>query len=307
MSVEFPIEKALLVSKKTFKTEILEGNDAHLKELLSKQHSSMLGTIRSHEEHVETLNVVEQALTAVGLEFLSVMRHELADNACGHFDLVITVGGDGTLLDVSHSITCDVPVLTVNSSPSTSFGHYALARQDNFSTILNEILSGQRQPLTLNRLELILDNKVLPTLVLNEVLVAHSCPAGTSRYCLTVGDRTERQLSSGLLVGPATGSTGFLRSAGGTVLPVTAPQYQFLVREPFLKPGEPLTLLQGIVESDAELKVVSLMLDGKLYIDGQHIAYDFLRSRELRVRCSDTPLLAYIDSAANDRYIPPKA
>lgn len=45
------------------------------------------------------------------------MRSELS-GPIHHFDLVVTVGGDGTLLQASHFMDDSIPVLGVNSDPT---------------------------------------------------------------------------------------------------------------------------------------------------------------------------------------------
>jgi NAD+ kinase len=302
-----PISRVLVVWKITFQMEIEEGNDEKLKDLLAAGDKSMARASKSHNEHLATIRKVKESLGQRGIGYHSVRRDRLDVNP-DEFDLIVAVGGDGTLLD---KVSSTVPVISVNSARSSSFGHYALADIDTFDEVLGTIIQGEREPIELTRLELTLDGERLPVLVLNEVLIAHSNPAATSRYCIHLKDGSERQMSSGLLVGTPTGSTGWLRSAGsdllgtgGTmVLPVTSPQYAYFVREPFIRPGEKLAMRCGFVDSETELRVVSLMLDGRLYIDGSYLHFDFPRMRDLVIKPSDKPLRAFVEPGVNDRYL----
>ena len=46
-------------------------------------------------------------------------------------DLVVAVGGDGTLLAASHNVV-DVPILGVNSAPGHSVGFFCAAKRPTF-------------------------------------------------------------------------------------------------------------------------------------------------------------------------------
>ncbi len=95
--------------------------------------------------------------------------------------MVISVGGDGTFLDASHHVN-SLPLLGINSSRSSSFGHFCLASLKNIEKVLDDIENDNIKTIKLLRLELLLNGKVLPDLVLNEVLIAHSNPAAASRF-----------------------------------------------------------------------------------------------------------------------------
>ncbi len=247
---------------------------------------------------METLHHLEQELQKRGVEFKSIARAELNDHV-SDVDLMIAVGGDGTFLDASHSLD-SVPLLGVNSSSSSSFGHFCLASEKTFSKVLDDIQSGSLTTQALLRLELSINGSVLPELVLNEVLVTHSNPAATSRYFIDLRGIHEEQRSSGIWIGTPAGSTGSLRSAGGTVLPITDARWQFVVREPCLRPHEKWRLLQGILGRDEEIRLTSRMRTGVVHIDGQHIDYQFGLGDELCIRASDKDLKAYVSPDIND-------
>jgi NAD kinase len=133
--------------------------------------------------------------------------------------------------------------------------------------------------------------------------VAHKHPAGTSRYYLTVAGEVVQQKCSGLIVAAPAGSTGFLRSEGGIILPITARQYTFVERAPFLKIGEAAAMKTGVVNGSEKLLIVSQMQDGKLFIDGDHIEYDFPRGATLTVAAGGNDLLAYVDPDCHSVYL----
>jgi len=217
----------------------------------------------------------------------------------GDVDLLISVGGDGTFLDASHFVD-SVPLLGVNSSRSSSFGHFCLGNETTIPAVLDQIESGQVKPLRLLRLELELNGTLLPEKALNEVLVCHSNPAATSRYLIEIDRQGEEQRSSGIWIGTAAGSTGAIRAAGGEIMPVATQMYQWVVREPWWRPGQQPALRAGKLDRNRSIKVISQMRTGVLYIDGPHIEYQFGLGDELTVRASSQDLLAYTSPAAND-------
>lgn len=254
----------------------------------------------AHEEHLATLEMVEACLKKRNIEFRSIARAGL-DCLIEDIDLMISVGGDGTFLDASHSLL-SVPLLGVNSSKSSSFGHFCMASIDNFDRILDAIMADSLEPLEILRLQLELNGKVLNERVLNEVLIAHDSPAATSRYFIEVMGNREEHRSSGILIGTPGGSTGTLRSAGGKVQAIDAQEYQFMVREPCSRPGETWQYTDGLLERDSPIKVTSLMRTGSIYIDGPHIVYQFQLGDELVLRAQDNDLNAFVDARVNDMF-----
>jgi NAD+ kinase len=294
------LRKVLILHKKsTFQIQAIEHRESRFLKLLEEGSEVVERVKLAHNEHVQTLTRLENDLTRRKIEFQSIARAELKDRVTD-VDLMIAVGGDGTFLDASHSLE-DVPLLGINSSSSSSFGHFCLASQQNFCTVLDDIEADRLRPVPLLRLELILKGSPLPEQVLNEVLVSHSNPAATSRYFLGLNEPSEEQRSSGIWIGTPAGSTGSLRSAGGTVLDITDDHFQFLVREPYMRPKHKrFEYLRGLLDRNQELHVVSQMRTGIIYIDGQHIDYQFGLGDELVVRASPTSLNAFIATHVND-------
>lgn len=293
------LAKVLIVFKKsTFQIQAVEHREPRFLKLLEEGHANVSKVKTAHDEHYETLEVLQKDLEKRGIAFDSVARADLGDSA-DNYDLVISVGGDGTFLDASHAVY-NVPLLGVNSARSSSFGHFCLANISNVSQILDEIIGGAIEPWPLLRLELVLNGSVIPERVLNEVLVCHSNPAGTSRYYIEIDGAREEHRSSGVWIGTPSGSTGSLKSAGAPVMPIISQQYQFVVREPWTRPGQRYQMTRGVLERDQIVHMTSNMRTGALYIDGQHIDYSFSLGDELIIKPSENSLMAYVEPRVND-------
>lgn len=296
------LSKVLVVFKKsTLQLQALEFKEPRFLKLLEEGHASVAKVKSAHDQHVETLELIEKELAARNIEFESKHRAEV-DEKTQQYDLLISVGGDGTFLDASHSLHV-VPILGVNSAPGTSFGHFCLANRGNFAKVLDGILSDEIKPSRLLRLQLELNGKLLPELVLNEVLIAHSNPAGTSRYLINIDDSDEEQRSSGIWVGPPPGSTGAIKSAGGEVLPIADQHYQYAIREPWTKPNQTFKFVKGKLSRAQKMVIISQMRTGALYIDGQHIEYPFPLGDELTIRASEHDLIAFVDPNVNEIFV----
>lgn len=67
--------------------------------------------------HKNAINFCQNILEKKCIEWKAVFRSDLS-KPIHDVDLVITVGGDGTLLQASHLMDGSIPVLGVNSDPT---------------------------------------------------------------------------------------------------------------------------------------------------------------------------------------------
>ena len=243
------------------------GGDRGLRRLIRAGHPSVRGLRRAHAEHRRTLEELLALLRRFG--FVSRLVYDFEGVRPRAFDVVVTVGGDGTVLFASHHVD-SVPLLGVNSSPSSSAGYLTSATRRNLKEILGLLAEGKIRRSTLQRLAVRVDGVLADDRVLNDVLFTSCCPAVTARYFLRVGGVEEEQMSSGIWIGPAAGSTAALRSAGGRVLPPASRKIQFVVREPVERRGRTCRLRKGIVGPEAGIVIMNRWQESEIYIDGPH-------------------------------------
>lgn len=249
-------------------------------------------------EQERTLVALQEALARLGVTPTTVSVEALdakARRALAGARLVISVGGDGTLLTASHWVT-GASLLGVNSAPRSSVGYTTIARRANVARVLARIGSGDLLPQPVARIEVELEGKLLPP-ALNDVLIAHEQPAATSRYRLRLGRRAEDHRSSGLWVATAVGSTAGIRSAGGQTVPLDDRRLQFRARELYRAKGRGATLESGFVEPEQSLVVESAMEAGWLYIDGSRMAIRFPFGARATFRIAEQSLLLFADPA----------
>ena len=242
----------------------------------------------SHDQHLKTVAEVEGLIERSGLKV--VRAAQLCKRDAAAVDLVVSVGGDGTLLHCARKVE-RTPILGVNSAPGTSTGRYCAATKETLEAALAAIRQGTMERVGLTRIALEIRGRKLPYPALNDVLFCHRSPAAATHYLLRVDDNAEFQVSSGLWVATASGSTGGILSAGGEVVTEDDGRFQFRVREPYVRPGGPvLSMTRGFCEG---LKLVSRSPANAVFLDGHDVTYQVGLGETLVLRPASNPLWVY--------------
>lgn len=283
-----PQPKVLVVYKESAYSQYLSSKQLARKLRKGGYWDVVLG---SHRRHNQTLQGVREALRQRGLKVTLVLRDQIhrLKQVDRKFQLVVSVGGDGTLLDISHCVR-KIPILGVNSDPRRSVARFSGCNLKTFPAVLDAFLQGKLKPALIPRLEFFVNGIKSPWPVLNDLLVTTLSPAGTSRYVLKAGSRTEEQISSGIWISSAAGSTAAIYSAGGRVLPPSSSKFQFVVREVYQKKFGPRRLLKGVLGPRQALEVSSYMKEGRVFVDGANLWVPFRTGDLLKVRLSSQPL-----------------
>ncbi|MCC7072609.1 MAG: NAD(+)/NADH kinase [Deltaproteobacteria bacterium] len=284
--------EVLVVYKKSQLRLALEKRNSRIKRLLRRGDPSTEPMRAAHEAHEATLVEVERALGDAGVGCTRVYRARLRAGMCEGRRLVISVGGDGTLLDTSHKVAA-TPVLGVNSDTAHSVGFLCAAHRGTFAALLSEVLAGRLKPTAVRRLGGTIDGAALPFPVLNDVLVAHKNPAATSRVLVEHRGVVEDQKSSGIWVATAAGSTAAMSSAGGEITGLHDARAQLRVREPFLADGPRYALATLWLSDGDEVSVTSKMREGRVYLDGPHEVLDLPMGARLTLSLRAPPLLLF--------------
>jgi NAD+ kinase len=284
-----PGPRVIVVAKRTsYQRFVEEEGDPRAALLVKKRDPAVRSWLESHTEHLRTLDVVMSELSRAGAQALLLRRAHAAFDT-SDAELVIAVGGDGTLLAASHNVD-DVPILGVNSAPSHSVGFFCGATRKDFTRKLSQALAGKARALSLSRMSVSLNGRLRSKRVLNEALYCHNSPAATSRYILRIGKTTETQRSSGIWIGPPAGSTAAQRSAGGRILPIASRQLQLVVREPYTPRGLKHALARAIIKPKQRVSLISKMDESSLFLDGPQRTISVRLGDVIEFALSDTPL-----------------
>lgn len=263
----------VLVVSKTTNLE-LHGESARKRiasGLLNPDHLARLQ--QGHDEHYRCEEAVLKGLAAHRIRTSEVGRgHYWPD--LSSYAAIITIGGDGTMLEASHHIgDASLPLIGIRSS-TLSVGHLCAGGFEAVDTIIRSFVEGRLLTAKVQRLRaeiryIMTGGSVLTDPVLNDFLYANSSPAATSRYVIRVGNHEEDQRSSGIWFATPAGSTAAIKAAGGKEVPLTGSDFQYHVREPYQT--EPLSLLGGLFDPDSEkLEIENRCISAILALDGQH-------------------------------------
>ena len=277
----------VIYKKSTYQLMVAERKNPRARALLARKDRAVERMLAAHEDHVHTIQAARTLLDQLGVD--ATFRYRAVEESTEGYDLVITLGGDGTLLRASHLVGKQ-PMLAINTAPQDSVGYFCAGTKDNLEQTLVAALGGHLPRTSLTRMQIQVDGETVSRRVLNDVLFSHECPAATSRYLIRHGAIEEEHKSSGLWVGPAAGSTAAQRSAGGRVLPPTSTQLQYVVREPYMPNGTRYRLIKGLIESNEALRITSKVHGAVLYVDGPHMRRTVALGSVITLKKSPEPL-----------------
>lgn len=163
-------------------------------------------------------------LDALGLPASPLYMHapEVPERvAAGDFDLIIAVGGDGTMLRAGHLCApLGIPLLGINEG---SFGFLIELERGTWRQMLPRLLSGEfrLEKRMLIEAELWREGQRIGTWqALNEAMIGRGRLARPVHLAATLdGQPLTTYVADGLIVATATGSTAYALAAGGPVLP----------------------------------------------------------------------------------------
>lgn len=298
--------EVVLVYKKSQLQLALENKNARIKALVDDDDVSVRPLRLAHDAHNQALAAVVAALKAARCKVKRIYRARLRGEHC-RGKLLISVGGDGTLLDASHKLHEDDDVgatVGVNSDTARSTGFLCAANAATFAGVLDDILTKKLKPTQVRRLGGTIDGKPLPFPVLNDLLISHKNPAATSKYLVGHRGIVEDHKSSGIWVCTATGSTAAMSSAGGTIQDLSDQRLQWRVRELFREP--PLDRAAArpdfqhaefLFDADDDVVVTSKMREGRVWLDGPHCGVDLPMGARLVLHGRCPPLSLYATEA----------
>jgi NAD+ kinase len=207
-------------------------------------------------------------------ERISAELAVVKDNYCNehifkHSDIIIVLGGDGTLLNVARQASCNgVPLFGINMG---HLGFLTETEVDDMYASLEKLITGDYSIEKRMMLEAFIRNDDEPTkdfIALNDIVVAKGNFSRLITYSIFINDNfVDVYSGDGIIVSSPTGSTAYSLSAGG---PIVAPDVEVLL----ITPVCPHTLhSRSILVSNKDLVKIELGCSSKtdiiLTVDGQ--------------------------------------
>src|SRR5690606_458589 len=143
------------------------------------------------------------------------------DNLDKSFDLLVSVGGDGTILRaITFVKDMDIPIVGINTG---RLGFLATIQVDGIERAIQDIIDGRYKisERTLLAVETVPENKDIKALnfAINEIAVNRkNTTAMISVETYLNGEYLTSYWSDGLIISSPTGSTGYSLSCGGPVI-----------------------------------------------------------------------------------------
>ncbi|SHM51229.1 NAD+ kinase [Caldanaerovirga acetigignens] len=234
---------------------------------LSKNNALNVATslIRWLKENNYEVFTESSIVNKLGLPVEYNNLEELAKN----IDLAITLGGDGTLLNVARKLApYEIPVLGIN------LGHLGFLTEVEVSDLFSDLELLKRGKFYIDR-RMMVESKVFREekfvknfLALNDVVVTKGPFARLIRLKTSVNDAyVDTFNADGLIIATPTGSTAYSLSAGG---PLVAPNVEVLILTPIcphtlqnrsmiISPHDSIT-----IQVVAEHQEIMLTVDGQL-------------------------------------------
>lgn len=142
----------LVVYKRSAYSFYVDSPDEDIQKYMESGDENAEDLLRSHETQERSLETVMTTLEKMGVSHRAIYRADLDEGIDA--DMIVTVGGDGTLIETSHYVS-DIPLFGVNSNPGPSVGYFSCCNATDFERAFGELDKAPRH--TLNRLELVLN------------------------------------------------------------------------------------------------------------------------------------------------------
>lgn len=291
------VARLVVVTRKTPLQLLLErhGTQSQARFYQKTRGQDMTAQEVQHERLEAGLSTVMAALPS-DQRVVRVDRDELDRFLFAPDDVVAIVGQDGLVPNVAKYLDGQV-TLGINPDPSTYDGVLCRFAPEQTAALLAFVavptrgagLAVRRLAMAVARRE---DGQTLRSL--NEVFVGHRTHQ-SARYRITVGGRTERHSSSGLICATGTGATGWARSialqrAISDAMPrPDEPRLAWFVREPFPSVATGTALNFGLLAPGEELVLTSEMGEGgTMFADGiESDRVEFLDGQTVRITLAD--------------------
>lgn len=169
------------------------------------------------------------------------------------YDVMLTIGGDGTLLKgITYVRSLQIPILGINAG---RLGFLATAHKDGLPNVLEQLRKGDYQVVERSVIEAVFADTGEPVdtvnFALNEITVTRKNTASMITVDTELnGDYLCSYWADGLIIATPTGSTGYSLSCAGPVILPTAKNFVLTPIAPHNLSARPV-----IIPEDAEVKL----------------------------------------------------
>ncbi|MEM3637887.1 MAG: NAD(+)/NADH kinase [Conexivisphaerales archaeon] len=206
------------------------------------------------EEFVSEFDVtVVEPANFKGIETIT----SLSDISYSNCDLVVSLGGDGTLLRVARDLADQIPILGINMGGRGILNELELT---DVPLSIRKLLEGKYYVEARIRLGAKVGNRRLPY-ALNEIYLERSEDLETPTFFVKYLGQSLGSRMDGIMISTPTGSTGYSYSAGGPVIAESIEAY-------IITPVLPIYRIPALVVPVAEIRAscnrpFDVLVDGR--------------------------------------------
>lgn len=255
-----------------------------------------------HDNYCRAKEAIFQAIDP-GIKFHVIDRSFLPNYMFGPKDLILTVGQDGLVVNTAKYLNGQ-PILAINPDPDRFDGVILPFQTSGLHSHLTKILNEDFKFNKITMAEVKLgDNQSL--MAFNDFFIGPKTQS-SARYTINFNTKSERQISSGIIISTPAGATGWFSSifnmANGinsysnsqikcTLRPIGWEERMllFAVREPFASKWSGVNLVAGTILDGMELVLESHMPEnGVIFSDGMENDFlEFSAGTTAKFRISD--------------------
>ena len=215
------------------------------------------------ERHVAAIFDTETAELARSAGGVTPLETFDRDELPSHVDMILVLGGDGTLLGTAGRIAkarADIPILGINFG---SLGFLTEVTLPEMFAALEAALDGNAQTERRMMLHVTVDagsRRLTDRIVLNDVVVTQGALSRIIELSVAVdGEFMMRVKADGLIIASPTGTTAYNLSAGGPIvhprvdgLTITPIAPHTLTNRPVVVPGSSEIRVQPLIHNDQD-------------------------------------------------------
>ncbi|MDR2873627.1 MAG: bifunctional NADP phosphatase/NAD kinase [Methanobrevibacter sp.] len=177
-------------------------------------------------------------------------------------DILITLGGDGTILNSVKHLNSAIPIFAINMG---TVGFLAEVELENYNEDLKKLLNGNYYLEKRTQVKVAHDNQLFSAL--NEVVILTENPGKMLHFEVKVdGNVIEQFRADGLILSTPSGSTAYSMSAGGPIVDPKVSAFVIIPICPYKLGIRPFVVYD---KSDIRIKLIKKGKKAILVIDGQ--------------------------------------
>jgi len=260
------VPRGVLVERPSEYEELLARHATHeqVRFFLERRERSLEEVLERHATLAATHRAVLGAVPA-DWRTATVRRGDLDRFLFEPGDVVLALGQDGLVANVAKYLDGQ-PVIGLNPDPERVAGVLVRHPPGAAADLIADLARGSARVEERTMVRAALDDGQ-EVLALNEIFVGHASHQ-SARYTIALGERTERQSSSGVIATTGTGATGWAASINRQLArPLALPGptergVAFFVREAWPSTATATTLTAGRIEGAERLRIVCELGEG---------------------------------------------